>query len=423
MQAECPQPYKKPPNEAHRSLKVSRSQYAARRLSMNLGPAAAIIMELLDLLIVLATLCAAALSAGPVVSWDAQNIVAFSAPDALHQAHLAIGTSTLCAMRSSDRGAGIKQGDSRNPPSAESLWATGAKAKFRLDMCRTWAWRNLGLAPKAADFVYQGWDQAKVDLSAQSHRAPSSRPWIFKRFKHGNSAIPQPYRDQTYTVVKPKMQRYSCTGAVIQVAVNANDRIVFFQPGIAPKVATSVNWNHEARDQELPQYRAPSDFAFMEFWPTRRRANTPKSTLSYCAVSDVKDLANHRLIARYVLARGMFDLENWPAANSIFNTNTPEGLALLGSPAAKPCVSLLLQHKKDLEIKHIVSVTVFRSPTRQRSQDSNSLTVFPNMVFKVENVPEPLLLPDPGAGFVPSLQVVVPDPRAGLPPRPNPAVP
>jgi hypothetical protein len=381
-------------------------------------------MEPLNLLIVLAALCTAVLSASPLVSWDARNIVIYSAPDALHQAHLAIGTSTLCAMKSSDRGAGIQQGDRRGPPSAESLLTSSAAVRWRKNLYNTWRWDDMSPVPQATDFGYQGWDQAMVAMRPDNDRDPSLTDWSFKRFKHWRPDGPARFQDQTYSVGSGSGGTpYRCTGAVYQIAINGNGGIVFFQPSISLKVATSKNWDHEARDEELPKLRSRSDLAFLEWWAVRRRPGVAKTALYYCAISDITDLATHRLISRYIIARGMYDMEGWPASNSIFNTNTPEGLALLGSPPAQACAALLIQHKKDLGIKQIVSVTVFRSPTRRSEKDPNIWLTYPNMVFKVEDVPQQQILPDPSPNFIPPPQVVVPDPLAGLPPRPNPVVP
>ncbi|KAH3918078.1 hypothetical protein HBH56_031680 [Parastagonospora nodorum] len=378
-------------------------------------------MKLLDLLVALATLCAAVLSAGPPVSWNAQNLVVNSAPDALHQAYLAIGTSTLCAMKSTDRGAGIQQGDNRNPASAESIWSPSEKVKYRARAYKTYKWDEVGPVPHATDFVYQGWAQTMFDLAP--NRFPDPVAWVFKRFKHWDPTSQAPLQDQTYRLYGGSGPVYRCTGAINQLAINTNDGIVLFQSAISPKVATRSNWDHEAAENELPQLRSRADFAFLEWWALRRRDVIPKTALFSCAISDITDLATHRLISRYILARGMFDMENWPAQNSVFNTNTPEGLALLGSPAAQPCVALLVQHKKDLGIKQIVSVTVFRSPTRRSEKNPNIWLIYPNMVFKIEDVPQQQILPDPSPNFIPPPRVVVPDPQAGLPPRPNPVAP
>jgi len=378
-------------------------------------------MTFFNLFIALLALFIVVLSADPpLVSWDAQNIVVYSAPDALHQAYLAIGTSTLCAMRSLDRGAGIQQGDNRNPPSAGSLWATSAVAPNRRNLYRAWKWDKVDPAPQATDFAYQGWAQAMAYLASNSP-GPSTA-WTFLRFKHWIANGPTRYQDQTYRIGTSGGPQFHCTGAIYQFAINVGAGTVFFQPAIAPKVATRVNWDHEATDGELPEFRARSDIAFMEWWSILRRQGTPKNALYNCAISEINDLATHRLIARYILARGMYDMQSWPASNSVFNTNTPEGLALLGSPAAQACVALLVQHKSEFGVKHIVSVTVFRGPAVRSPQKPNRWNVFPNMLFKIEDVPQQQLLPDPGPGFVPPPQVVVPDPRAGLPPRPNPAV-
>ena len=378
-------------------------------------------MIFLNLLIALAALCAAVLGANPPVSWNAQNLVIYSAPDALHQAYLAIGTSTLCSMKSSDRGAGIQQMDKRYPQSAESLMTSSTVVPRRKDLYKTWHWDTMDPVPQASDLTYQGWDQVMKDLGLQD--APRPGDWIFKRFKHWTPGSQARLQDQTYRLGGALSAEYRCTGATIQLAINAIEGIVFFQPSITTRVAISRNWNRQATDAELPQLRMRSDFAFMEWWAPRRYPGTAKTDLYNCAISDITDLATHRLISRYILARGLFDLEAWPASNSVFNTNTPEGLALLGSPAAQACVALLIQHKKDLGIKFIASVTVFRTPPRRSQANPNIWLVYPNMVFKVEDVPQQQLLMDPSPNFMAPPPVVVPDPQAGLPPRPNPVVP
>lgn len=79
---------------------------------------------------------------------------------------------------------------------------------------------------------------------------------------------------------------------------------------------------------ELPQLRKLSDFLWA-FWKRQRTVAAARNLRWYDAYN-THDRVTLALIARFIGERGHAELEHWPAQDSEFPTNTPQGRALLG---------------------------------------------------------------------------------------------
>jgi hypothetical protein len=238
----------------------------------------------------------------------------------------------MCAMRSTDKGAGLQKQDTRTPPSAVSIWVNSQKPwnQWTPDL-KTFRWFKVDSLPGAADFGRQGWDAALTSIGGAS-----VLHWRFARYLHYNPEDPAPISMQLYTgkTRVPGQPLFACTGAKYNIAVNRAIGAVLVQPGTPPKVAARRNWGRETiEDWELPDLRAYSDF----IWAAWSATNQPKGDfdefkkrINFCGVQQVSDCGTMKLIAKFLLAKSVYDLEQWPAMNSVWSMDTPEGLALLG---------------------------------------------------------------------------------------------
>lgn len=92
------------------------------------------------------------------------------------------------------------------------------------------------------------------------------------------------------------------------------------------------------------------------------------------------------LVASILKAKNIVRLPAWLGVN--VGMWEQEGEMLLGSPIGATIAFLLLQHKKELGVKQITNITVFRNGDWD---DNDSIRV--NMAFTIKTVPEP---DDPG---------------------------
>jgi hypothetical protein len=137
-----------------------------------------------------------------------------------------------------------------------------------------------------------------------------------------------------------------------------------------------------------------------------------------------------RIVARLLLQRQVWDLEEWPATNSIFSMNTEEGLALLGmcnidiatrtitdnligAPPGMIVAKFLVEHKKWLGLQHVTSVRVFRGAPFEGGKRQ------PQLLFELAQVPQDLQYADPPPDFVPPPAPVIPAPEVPWAPGPS----
>lgn len=323
----------------------------------------------------------------------------------------------MCILQSSDKGAGQQQGDIRVPPSCASEWFNPDSAnpkEWIKDRIYAWGWFSLDPLPAARDFDAQGWKQTLDSIGADTGE------WRFNRYEHCDRNSLNQVKDQTYnpgpTFSDGRLLHQ--TGALRQLATHRSKGVVILQPSRSPEAGARIAWGRDPHYDELPKFWAAADFLWYDWMRERRWWRDAVKNINYCGVQQVTDLATHRLIARYLLARNLFDLEPWPASNSVWDITTPEGRGLLASHPARQCVAFLAEHKFNLGIKHITSVKVFRSfnPGLHKA--------FPELLLTVENVRDEILklnLPD---NWVPIPYQPKPNPNENLPYfQPEPGAP
>jgi hypothetical protein len=215
----------------------------------------------------------------------------------------------------------MQQIDLRNSPSAESTFVGKQGHSFKKIMV-VHRWSTDTIQPRASDFDSQGWGPALRAIEQLQPLNPSLG-WKFARYVHYDNQDKTPIKEQTYDYGRKRV-----TGASINIAVDKASGIVLYQPGTPPKVAASRLWL--GVDIVLPDIRHPSDFMWAHW-----RAQSPTQpeghrNVQYCGVQEVSDCATIKLIARFFLMRSIYDLEDFPADNSIWTTDTPEGRALIG---------------------------------------------------------------------------------------------
>jgi hypothetical protein len=257
-------------------------------------------------------------------SWDVMAMVNIRAPDYFHFQYVNLGTAALCALRSTDKGAGMQFGDWRNPPSAASIWfnpEADSRIKWIKSRWAAWGWFNVAARPEAQDFAALGWTQVMQEI------APVS-PWTFGRFEHCDRSILTQCSEQNY---KPDRRlggdgrTYRATGGVHQHALNKQAGVVIFQPNLPPQAAARKLWKRDPGADELPTFTMASDFLWYDWFRTENRWHSYHKIVRYCGVQHVSDLNTHSLIARYLLERDVHDLQDWPAEKSTFDTTTPQG--------------------------------------------------------------------------------------------------
>jgi hypothetical protein len=256
--------------------------------------------------------------------WEVTAMVNIRIPDWFHFQYVNLGTATLCALQSTDKGAGMQFADWRNPPSAASAWFN-LEATLRAQWIKirwvSWGWFAVPTRPEAQDFAGLGWKQALDEL------APVS-PWTFGRFEHCDRSILTQCTTQTYKP-DPRLggdgRTFRSTGGVHQHALNKQAGIVLFQPNIPPQAAAKRFWGRDPGVNDLPKFTMASDFLWYDWYRTENKLHRYHKIVRYCGVQHVSDLNTHSLIARYLLERDVHDLQPWPAEKSTFDTTTPQG--------------------------------------------------------------------------------------------------
>nr|AHG26154.1 long-chain-fatty-acid--CoA ligase [Shiraia sp. slf14] len=313
------------------------------------------------------------------------------------------GNDYWCALRGSDRAAGIQMGDTRTPPTAESVFIR------RPDGDRPrWNWHEIWAGHMVDAFDSAGWTQVMTDLN-KDVRDPN---WSFVMFIHGDPKDPRPCHMQTYrtgnpepNAVWPEATRKS-TCAMIQFAFNRNYNIIVLTHWWSPKNAAHTNWPDLGDEQpihvsHLPQLRHISDLVW-EPWIKARAYGVPR--IDFFAWSDIQEPLLFGIMATILIQRGLPEPELWPAMNSVVLMDSSEGRAMLGTSTGKAVAFFLIQHKKRWNRpQHIESFTFFRGPTidgKYKIQLIFKITPVPeNMEHKDPNPPGPLPVPYPPALF------------------------
>lgn len=243
---------------------------------------------------------------------------------------------------SSDMGAGIQLGDTRGPPSAKSRYYGRVVDGFRWwGLEQIYYWFHGVPRASACDMNQFGWGPAINDLSPNTKDAWHAA-WVCHRWLHYDPNIPGPIGNQKYIIGRDFARKMVATGAEYNHATHP-DGWMIFQQGLTPRAAAKKYWGRGPQgtvlDSELPDLREHSDFLWTNWWASRHprhlSVEDDAKKLHFCGVANPTDEITYNLIARYLVARSVFDLEDWPARNSQFFTNTPEGRALLGKSSLK----------------------------------------------------------------------------------------
>lgn len=241
----------------------------------------------------------------------------------------------MCALTSSNLGAGTQIQSPNVPPTAESRWnpkylpVSKARA-WPNRVAGEWGWRFVDPLPDACDWTIQGWE---TTLRAIGEFGRKDK-WKCSRWVHFNPEDPALIKDQTYQVLNGPNHNarttFPQTGAAYNHAFHQYG-FLLFQEGILPAEAASTIWdlqNGRVDGYRLPYLRQQADFLWFEWQKLKPDRLLPN--VYFCAVNRVSDATTLKLIARYILHRGLNNLEPWPAFHSLFRTDTPEGRALLG---------------------------------------------------------------------------------------------
>jgi hypothetical protein len=242
----------------------------------------------------------------------------------------------MCAMRSSDYAAGIQihyYGITvPKTPTAQSPYAySGSTVTTNWGrMLAAQYWFKIPTFEGAQNFPNNGWQGPCIPVVGE---------WFFARYQHNDPASNLPIKEQRYTYKRPGRQQgldLVATGASYNTAVNIKDNFVIAQWFGAPKIMAEKNWGraglnppNPVGEDELPSLRHFSDFLWYE-WARAHGSKIPLQSPQKFGVMQVGDAPSLVIIARLLLKKGIFDLEEWPAANSVFSMDTEEGLALLG---------------------------------------------------------------------------------------------
>ena len=196
-------------------------------------------------------------------SWDASEMLNFRADDNFHSIYDRKGNDYICAMRGSDRAAGIQLGDTRNPPSAESIWYrnNGRQWPTQLNM---WFWKRVGPLPNACNFATLGWAQTLIDIVAMT-----GGDWECSEYVHRDLNSAAPIKDQTYKVHGMGSRMFQATGATLDLAFNRKHGVLLAESFFSPAGGAIKNWGRNSQNpitkDELPQIRQFSDFLWADW--------------------------------------------------------------------------------------------------------------------------------------------------------------
>jgi hypothetical protein len=142
----------------------------------------------------------------------------------------------------------------------------------------------------------------------------------------------------------------------------------------SPLTAAQENWAVDPTEDDLPKLKRASDI-MTTFW---LRGNNNPENLRYYLVCQVQNAETTPLIARILKNANLDKVPRWPGY--VVHMSDEAGDALLGkqlsprktcnvllarltypgSPLGGTLAFLLAQHKKELGIKHVTDVTIFR---------------------------------------------------------------
>ncbi|KAJ4991638.1 hypothetical protein SVAN01_02753 [Stagonosporopsis vannaccii] len=253
------------------------------------------------------------------------------------------GANFVRAMCGSDRDAGQVFKPPRD--SAASQWEN-------LDFNA--AERDLGMSDKC--YGWGGWIDCVIFLHG------------FKQDEQGDW---EP--DDSPYVVDGRTYRRS--GAHYGLAFDSLRGVIMALDRDSPQSA-GKDLNPPVQGDGLPAIQASSDIMWL-YWKMYDKPKGPNYFLSSCIIN-----AETQAVVSRAIRETIPEAHSYPAWGGYdFDTDTPEGQAILGTPNAQAFSYFLLQHKATLGNLYISQVRVFR--------DSKQEQVGPSILFIVEPVPTP----------------------------------
>jgi len=135
---------------------------------------------------------------------------------------------------------------------------------------------------------------------------------------------------------------------------------------------------------QLPALRQASDI-LAAYW---LRNPNPKN-LEYWFGSDIINTETVPVINRILISKGHNEVPEWPGLK--VDASSEEYLALLGTPVRANTAFMLVQHKAELGLKHIPSITIFRDKKNPKRPDDAPEY---QLLFRIEDVPQDEVMPD-----------------------------
>lgn len=286
-------------------------------------------------------------------------------------------------------------GDKRTPPSAASLWTGDLTPELE-----TWKWSRTDPTSYSCK-MNEHWKISEAMRALRLNGDPQSEGGdnMCHRIEHWNPKLSEggqqiPAIKQWYTVGDKEYRASGTTALTCAVTMLTllQATQAHFEFGINPTggaifgffldsalYAASRTWygnRKPANPAELPKLRAFSDV----LWGYWNRNNADIKNIRYFFMLGISNDESNQLIATCLQNAGK-RLDEWPGAE--FDTSTDEGHALVGSPNGAAFAYFLMQHKKELGLKTITHVTVFRAET-----DDDSAFVDPHLMFRVGDVQE-----------------------------------
>jgi hypothetical protein len=155
---------------------------------------------------------------------------------------------------------------------------------------------------------------------------------------------------------------------------------IYGQDFLAPRSAALDQLGITLSDTELPALRQASDI-LAAFW---LRGPNPRN-LRYWFGNDIVNTETVPVINKILVDKGYNEVPQWPGLQ--VDAPSDEYLALLGTPVGASKAFFLIQHKVELRIKNIPSITIFRD-----AQIDSALEY--ELLFRIEDVPQDEIAPD-----------------------------
>ncbi|KAH9873383.1 hypothetical protein J1614_005781, partial [Plenodomus biglobosus] len=297
-----------------------------------------------------------------------------AADDATWNRAVSNGAALNCIMRRTDKDAGKVLRDLRNPPSAASQFTYNSVGES-MDVLYKWYWIAHDPLPGATPLGRRwGWTQA---MKATGLTTSSNRPY---RVEHWDAKIPVPPQSQRYTA--DGYTRWA-TAARAAFVLHKPAGVIYIQAFTNAKMEFQRIWGRVPNANELPAIRLLSDILWAYWIRTSGQLGTPPA-LKFYGIMNITQPASKGIIMR---ALNNQEPQVWPGVT--FTADEEAGRALIGSIGAS-LAQLLFQHKADLGLQHIKSMTVFRNSVT--ADDLNAL-ITAELLFFIEPVPPHLLIP------------------------------